>query len=63
MGVIVGMIRTLDSRRRVVVLGGTEVWVADGIEFDHLTPGMSVTVTCEERQGRYWATAIRPNVP
>ena len=59
MGVIVGTIRKLDPQRRVLVLGSTEVRVAEGIAFEQLVPGVSVTVTCEQRNGQYWATAIK----
>ncbi|MGH7266505.1 MAG: hypothetical protein ACREMB_16910 [Candidatus Rokuibacteriota bacterium] len=62
MGVIVGRIRKLDPTGRSMLLGGTEVWIGDGIAFEELAPGMSVTVSCEERQGRYWATAIKRNL-
>jgi hypothetical protein len=61
MGVIVGTVMKVDPSRGVIQIGRTELRSSDPASLDGIASGTSVTVTCEEREGEYWVTAIRPN--
>jgi hypothetical protein len=62
MGVIVGTVVRVDPTRGLIQIGRTELRTPEQISLSGITPGTSVTVTCEERDGHYWVTAIRPNL-
>lgn len=62
MGVIVGTVVKVDATRGVIRIGRTELRTPEQISLAGITPGMSVTVTCEERDGEFWVTAIRTNL-
>jgi hypothetical protein len=60
-GVVVGMIRSLDNARGVLIIGGTEFWVPESIPLSDLAPGISITLTYELTDGKHVATAVRTN--
>jgi hypothetical protein len=60
-GVVVGMIRSVDAARGVLVIGGTEFWIPESISRSDLAPGISVTLTYELTDGKHVATAVRVN--
>ena len=62
MGVIVGTVVKIDQTRGVIQVGRMELRASKQASLAELTPGTSVTVTCEERDGEFWATAIRSNM-
>jgi hypothetical protein len=62
MAVIVGTIARVDEARGLVFIGNTELRVPGNLALDAIGPGVSVTVTCEERDGQYWIRAIRANL-
>lgn len=61
MGVIVGTVMKVDPSRGVIQVGRTELRSPDPASLDGIALGTSVTVTCEERDGQFWVTAIRAN--
>jgi hypothetical protein len=56
--VITGRIERIDAALRLVVLGVTTVRVPGTIPLTGLEPGMSVTITYEDRAGELWAMEI-----
>jgi hypothetical protein len=60
-GVVVGVIRSVDQARGVVVIGGTEFWIPESIPLSDLVPGVSVTLTYEVTGGKSVATTVRTN--
>jgi hypothetical protein len=60
-GVVVGVIRSIDETRRVVVIGGTEFAIPESISLAGLAPGISVTLTYELSGGTSVATTVRTN--
>jgi hypothetical protein len=62
MGVIVGTVVKVDAGRGTIQVGRTELRSPDPAALGNIAPGTSVTVTCEERDGQFWVTAIRPNL-
>ena len=62
MGVIVGTVTKVDTARCLIEVGRTQLRVSSQVPLDGIAPGTSVTVTCEERDGEHWVTAIRQNV-
>jgi hypothetical protein len=56
------MIVKIEELQRTILVGSTELRLPGDIALDGIGPGVSVTVTCEERDGQYWVRAIRPNV-
>jgi hypothetical protein len=57
--VVTGRIDRVDAGRRIVFLGTTAIRVPESVPLHGLEPGMSVTITYEERAGEMWATDIR----
>jgi hypothetical protein len=62
MGVIVGTVVSVDPARGVIQIGRTQLRTPERVSLNGITPGTSVTVTCEEQNGEYWVTAIRANL-
>jgi hypothetical protein len=60
-GVVVGVIRSVDQARGVVVIGGTEFWIPQSIPLSELAAGISVTLTYEVTDGKSMATVVRTN--
>jgi hypothetical protein len=60
-GVVVGVIRSVDQARGVVVIGGTEFWIPESIPLSELVPGISVTLTYEVTGGKSVAAVVRTN--
>jgi hypothetical protein len=60
-GVVVGVIRSVDQARGVIVIGGTEFWIPESIPLSELVPGVSVTLTYEVTGGKSVATVVRTN--
>jgi hypothetical protein len=56
---MLGVVREVDPGRRTIVVGDVEVWVGRGLSLAGLAPGMVVTVTCREADGRREAIALR----
>jgi hypothetical protein len=57
--VVTGRIDRVDRLQRIVSLGTSSVRVPESVSLVGFEPGMSVTITCEERLGEIWATEIR----
>jgi len=62
MGVIVGTVTKVDAARGLIQVGRTELRATAQVSLNTVAPGTSVTITCEERDGEYWVTAIRQNL-
>jgi hypothetical protein len=62
MGVIVGTVTKVDTARGLIEVGRTQLRAPNQVALGGIAPGTSVTITCEERDGEYWVTAIRQNV-
>ncbi len=62
MGVIVGTVTRVDATRGLIQVGRTELRAPQQVSLSGITPGTSVTITCEQRDGEYWVTAIRQNL-
>jgi len=63
MGLIVGTVRKVDRVRRVILLGETELWMAERTVVTGICEGMSITVLCEERDGKMWVRGITGRRP
>lgn len=62
MAVIVGTIARVDVAAGLIQIGRTELRGSNQVGLDAFVPGTSVTITCEERDGAWWVTAIRRNL-
>ncbi|HEV8307105.1 MAG TPA: hypothetical protein VGW35_05510 [Methylomirabilota bacterium] len=62
-GVVVGMIKSVDRERRVIIVGGTEFRVPNEIPLAGFIAGMSVTITYEVEGDTHTVTTIRANPP
>lgn len=62
MGVIVGTVTKVDAASGLIRVGRTELRAPQQVSLTGITAGASVTITCEERNGQYWVTAIRQNL-
>jgi hypothetical protein len=60
-GVVVGIIRSIDETRRVIVIGGAEFAIPESISLAGLVAGISVTLTYELSGGKSVATTVRTN--
>ncbi|HEV8307123.1 MAG TPA: hypothetical protein VGW35_05600 [Methylomirabilota bacterium] len=59
--VIAGVIQTVDRAGRIVLMGSARIRVPEAIALENLDRGVSVTITCAERDGDLWAIAVRRN--
>ena len=57
--VLLGVVTRVDLRLRTLWVAKTEVRVATAVALDEIVPGMVVTATCQEQDGRMEAIAIR----
>ncbi len=52
-------IRSVDGDQRLVSLeDGTQLWVVKGISLDLFTPGRTVKITYDEKEGKKWIRAV-----
>ncbi len=52
-------IRSVDADHRVVSLeDGTQLWVVEGISLDLFSPGRTVKITYDEKEGKKWIRAV-----
>lgn len=59
MTAVTGRIERIDAALRLVSLGVTRIRVPESILLGGLEPGMSVTITYEDRAGELWAMEIK----
>ena len=62
MGVIVGTVTKVDAASGRIQVGRTELRAPEQVSLTGIMPGASVTISCEERDGQFWVTAIRQNL-